>query len=351
MVRKYVAVTVNGIEDVASIEIKEILNSQAKKVVDGRLLFTAETVDELIYSARSIDRIYELVTDFKFKSLDDIKQNVQRLHFEINEPFMVVCKRTGKHLFNSQDVAKAVGKIVYDQGNSVSLKEPASVIYVDIIDNLCLIGIDLTKKELHKRSYRVKAHHQSINPCVAYSLLRLAEWNASKILLDPFCKDGVIAIEAALYATKVPRGYFDRDKPNCAEKFDAQLSKQELNIYAFDSLFANVRSAEVNAKLAGVNKLIKFSKTDIDWLDVKFDKKFIDNIITTLPFAEEKVLSKTCKEFFHQAEFVLKDNGRIVLVTLKKDVVLKCAHDFKLEKNVKVKIGGMQYSVLVFVKS
>ncbi|MBU4241938.1 MAG: hypothetical protein KKF52_01775, partial [Nanoarchaeota archaeon] len=109
----------------------------------------------------------------------------------------------------------------------------------------------------------------------------------------------------------------------------------------------NVRSTEINAKLADINKQIKFSKCDLDWLDTKFDKESVDKIITVIFTSEEKDALKEFKELFYQADYVLNKKGKLLVATQKKDLLLKKAEKFKLEKEVKVTIGGLDYSVLV----
>ena len=54
---------------------------------------------------------------------------------------------------------------------------------------------------------------------------------------------------------------FDFDKFN--SKFD------KANIFAFDSQFRHIDAAKKNSKIAGINKNINFSRTEIEWLDTK----------------------------------------------------------------------------------
>ncbi|MBU4456254.1 MAG: hypothetical protein KKA65_02020, partial [Nanoarchaeota archaeon] len=127
----------------------------------------------------------------------------------------------------------------------------------------------------------------------------------------------------------------------------SKIKREDLQIFAFDALMPNVRSTEINAKLADINKQIKFSKCDLDWLDTKFDKESVDKIITVIFTSEEKDALKEFKELFYQADYVLNKKGKLLVATQKKDLLLKQAEKFKLEKEVKVTIGGLDYSVLV----
>jgi len=128
------------------------------------------------------------------------------------------------------------------------------------------------------------------------------------LLLDPNCKDGVIVIEAALWASKIPRGYFDRGEH--VEELDNKISKEGLNITAADPLLPNVRASEINAKLAEVRKQITFTKFDTEWIDLKFEKGEVDVMITAL--------IGDGKDLFEAAEKILAKDGKIVTITSKK---------------------------------
>lgn len=339
---QYIAQIVNGIEEIGIKEIKELVKAKAEKILPGRLFFETNKVKELNYKARSLERLYELLVKFEFKTLEDIKKQVDKLKFDFKGTFKVKCARRGKHNFNSQEIAVSIGKVIFEKGFEVDIKNPDINVLIDIIDNHCIVGMDVSNASLCKRDYRVKTNKQSINACVAYSMLRLGDWDKKEVLLDPFCKDGVIVIEAALFGLKIPRGHLSEDF--------SKIEKEDLKIFALDPMMPNVRSSEVNAKLADINKQINFSKCDLDWLDTKFDKESVDKIMTAIFTSEKKEAIKEFKELFYQAEYVLTKKGKMVIATQNKDLLLKSAEKFKLEKEVKVTIGGLSYSVLVLVK-
>ena len=57
--KKYIAVTLPGIEDVLIKEIKEILNVPAKKLILGRVEFKTDNIEKLVYLSRTLIKIYE----------------------------------------------------------------------------------------------------------------------------------------------------------------------------------------------------------------------------------------------------------------------------------------------------
>ncbi|MDD4878626.1 MAG: THUMP domain-containing protein [Candidatus Nanoarchaeia archaeon] len=347
---EYIAYTVIGIEDVAIKEIEELTKAKAKLILPGRLLFSTDEkkINELIYVTKSLTKICLFLSRFTFKSIDDIENELKKIKFPIKGTFAARCTRKGDHAFDSHEIEVLIGNTA-PKHYKVNLEKPDTLICANIEDNNCIISIELTRKELQKRDYRIKAHVQSVNPCVAYAMIRLANWKKEETLLDPFCKDGIIAIEAALYASNIPRGFFSNDGK--IESIDKKIKRDELKVFAYDALMPNVRSTEINAKLASVNKQITFSRTELDWLETKFKKDSVDKIVTAVPSVkDEKEMGKTYKEFFYQAEYIMKKKGIIVAAIHHPEIFKEFAKGFKLLKERKITIGEYSYCVLSFEK-
>ncbi len=334
---RFAAQTINGMEDISSIEIEELIDAKSEKLCEGRLSFkTAEQkAKELAYATRSLLKIYEMLQDFEFKDFDDLLKKAKVP--EIKGTFVVRCQRDGEHQFQSLDVEKNFGEKIFKKGNKVDLKNPDTTIVADIIGNRCLIGRDLTPKAyLSRRDYRIKAHPKSINACLAYDAVRLSGWTKDKTLLDPSCKDGVIPIEAALWASGVPRGYFENTEHY--EAVDKKMSKGKLRITAADTLLPNVRSAEVNSKLAEINKQIDFTKIDFDWLDIKFKKESVDIIITTLTDKSDKL--------FERAEYILAKDGKILILAQSPKQI--SPRKLKLKSKREARLNQTTYSLITY---
>lgn len=348
---EYIAYTVIGIEDIAIKEIEELTKAKAKTILPGRLLFecSEKAVNELVYITKSLTRVCLFLSKFSFKTQDDIEKELNKIKYPIKGTFAARCSRKGDHAFDSREIEILIGNTA-PKDHKVNLENPDTLIYADIIENICIISIELTRKELQKRDYRIKAHIQSVNPCVAYAMVRLAKWKKTEIFLDPFCKDGIIAIEAALYASNIPRGFFSNDGK--IESIDKKISRDELKVFAYDALMPNVRSTEINAKLASVNKQITFSRTELDWLETKFKKNSVDKIVTAVPSVkDEKEMGKVYREFFYQAEYIMKKKGIIISAIHHPEIFRGFAKGFKLIEERKITIGEYSYAVLVFSKS
>ncbi len=113
----YVAVTLKGIEDLASDEIKSALKSKTKKLADARLFFSAKNIDN--FSPRLINRVYSLLGNFDFSSEHDLVKKCSKLKFSFNGSFVVRCSRHGIHNFNSRAVERDVGEVIFNKGFSI----------------------------------------------------------------------------------------------------------------------------------------------------------------------------------------------------------------------------------------
>lgn len=319
---KAIAVTLNGIEEVAIQELKEIAKLKAKKITAGRILFETKNLKK-IEQARTVTRLYWLLKHLKFKTEEDIYKEAEKLKYSIKKSFVVRCYREGKHGFKSKDIEAKVGEIIFEKGYKVDLKNPETTVFLEIINDDCFIGI-LYKKDMQKRKYRIRHSSASLNACLAAALIKMAQCKKNSKVLDPFCKDGIIPIEAALQGIK--------------------------NVQGFDESLNNVKNSRINAQLAKVK--ISFEKSEIDWLDTKLKKNSVDRIITNPPFParhrNKAEIEKTTKELMHQAKYVLKKSGMLLLISQNTELIDKYVKTsgFSIKKEKKVILGNLIYKIL-----
>lgn len=301
----YIATTVTGIEDVAENELK------GKTVAPGRVRFS-----NLADNLRSAHRVIELLDDFTFSSFDELREKAGKVKFDFKGTFKIQCKREGEHGFRSPDVGKAVGAFLQSKGFASSFKDPKNVVVIDIVQNRCFVGM-LVKENFCRRDYRVRFNNQSIHSCVAYALVKLSGIKKNETLLDPFCKDGVIAIEAYLSGVK--------------------------KVEAFDSNKNNVRNANINAAMAKAP--LKFKQYDVSWANTLFKEKSVDYVITNLFLSNrDRDSGQRASDLFEQANYVAKKG--LALITNKPDLVKTRAKHFKLDSERILAVGGMNYTVM-----
>jgi len=74
------------------------------------------------------------------------------------------------------------------------------------------ISADSSGEALHRRGYRQAIGPAPLRESLAAALLRLAGWDGSTPLMDPFCGSGTIPIEAALLARGIAPGISAADR-------------------------------------------------------------------------------------------------------------------------------------------
>lgn len=300
----FVASTLKGLENICCKE------ASGKKVIDCRVQF------EKKQEVRSALVVYSYIADFECKSLSGILAKIKKLKIPLKGSFKVECHREGKHKFSSQEVKEEIGGWLYKQGNKVDLKHPETIVYLDIVDKHCFIG--LNPEYCGKRKYRIRGSRQALNATIAYGLLKIADFKPDDVLVDVFCGDGVILIEAGLLGGKKLYG-----------------------------LAEYLQNAKINSHLAEVK--INLYKEKPEYLSSLFQEGEIDCMITQPPFYD----GSSVNEMFAQARNLLKENGKIVIISDKMDMIEKVAEKqgWRGKKELGIVNGDIQYVVRSFKKA
>lgn len=360
-----------GIEDAAALDIKEIINRDAA-IFNGFAIFDFEKKEELCklaYLSQSIKKVILVLSSFEFKSEEGITQKAGKLNLKEwlkkGKTFSVEAL-IDKPQIDSEiegEIGKAVIDSIKDYKQKVDLEEPDIVLFVFVRGNKAFFGIDFSGKDLSKREYRIFSSPKNIKATLAYAAVRFSGYKRGEVLVDPFCLSGSIVIETTLFENNFSIHFYKKDDFLFTkfmefdfESIDKKAAKDKGNIYAFDAQFRNIDAAKKNAKIAGINKAINYSRLEVGWLDTKFDKESVDRIVTCLPnitkFCNKKDLLKLYQEFFYQAEFVLKKKGRIIVCTKNPDEIKDCglAKNFKVEEEREVWQGKEGMSLVRFCK-
>lgn len=374
---KGAAITHKGMEDVSAREIKELIDtkSSAKKTLNIFKINSLKDLCLLSYKGQTFIKILYLFNTFTFKKdfFDKLKLTIEKSDFGDflkNKTFRTDCERHGKHEFSSQEVAKKSGEILLKKLKmKVDLKNPDLIFFIYIYNNNCYLGIDFSETDLSKRDYKIFFGSVSLKGTIGFSLLKLADYSKKDVLLDPLCGSGIIPIEAALYSSEMPVNYYRKNKlafsnlknikdiEDFFEKIDNKIDlKTKLSITGFDNALAHVKQSQKNSKIAGINKKIKFSRIEIDWLDTKFKKESVEKVVSYLPSISrrlsEQIIKKFYDDFFYQMIFILKKTGSIVIAVRSSELLKKAAkkHNFKLEEEREVWHGQEKLKVLKFGK-
>ena len=362
---RLILTTSRGIEDLAGAEVSSLLDElgvpfrvEEKPLgVEGRVL--AE-VGEAFYTdekgrkrelsvatylnerSRLLHRVILEIASETFegigeeepeKALQGIEEFVASLPVErfvkVSETFAVRSFRKGEHKITSVDVAKTVGKAIFERLErfgtpKVNLDHPAVIFRAELIDDIFFLGIDTTgDSSLHKRPWRVYDHPAHLKASIANALIELAKPDGGSFM-DPFCGSGTIPIELAL------RGYDGRI--TCLEKYRKHL-----------------RGAEMNALAAGVHEGIDFILGDATKLSehVESVEFAVSNLPYGLKIGRKGMIPKLYMDFFRELAKVLEKRG--VFITTEKRAIERAIEEngFKILHHRLIGHGGLMVHAYV----
>ena len=351
-----------GIEDVAAIEIKEILGCPSTKK-SGYVTFTVQNKEQIIeysYLTQSSERVMELWAEFEFTKdpFEEINKILQKTSLPSGS-YKVLSIRQGEHFFNSETIMHDVGHFLKEKGCMIEMKHPKNLLVVYIVGNVCLVGLDVCGIDLHKREYRIYTTASDIRAPLAYAMIRMSGFKRKEIMLDPFCNSGTICIEAALFVSRKSPRFYEKEKFSGGDldKIDKSFKEGTSTIIAIDANHMNVMSTKKNAKIAGIVKEITFSRSDVEWMDIKFEKKSIHHIVSKLPDVRKdgnfKKMEKIFNEFFYNVEYVLKDKGTMVILSESIDFLFPFIEKYKfsIREKREVETGKEKRHLYVISKS
>jgi 23S rRNA G2445 N2-methylase RlmL len=346
------ALTFSGMTDLCAQEIRQLIGAKGTETSEG-VLFEAELEDifAVCYRAQSIARVVLVLSEGAFDALGVPKEYLNG-----------TISMTGKSATKAQELMERIAaKKVY--------KNADIPLYLHFEEERYWLGIDLAG-DCSKRDYRIFVGSETLKGGTAFAALLLAGYEPKHVLLDPFCRAGSVVIEAALHAAHYPVRFYAKEKMQFvrifkefdSEKFFAAQDRRIKDavpgaVLALSPSFPSVQATRKNAKIAGVGKLIDFSRTGTDWLDLKFDKNSIDRVVTqpvefTIGFPPEKA-KRLAAEFFKVAAFILKKSGKICLILRAgKDEYIAAAkaEGFALKNERTVMQGKEVWRLLVFAQ-
>ena len=298
-----------GLESVLKREITD-LGYDVSQVEDGRVTFIGD--DEAVCRAniglRSAERILIKVGSFRAVTFDELFENTKQISWEefipVDGKFWVAKAASIKSkLFSPSDIQSIMKKAMVERLKEVyhvSWFEEAGQSFpvrVFLMKDQVTVGLDTTGESLHKRGYRKFTAKAPIAENLAAALIMLTPWKHDRILVDPFCGSGTILIEAALMAANIApgmkRGFTAQrwahliDKKVWDDSYEEAREMVDLSvgveIEGSDIDPQMIHIAQQNARLAGVDHLIKFEEKDVGRLAHKGRYGFI---ITNPPYGE-----------------------------------------------------------------
>ncbi len=354
-------VTHQGIEDVAATEVSELLKTEAS-IIDSAIIFeVSETKDicKLSYTAQSLRRVVLLLGEISYTDIDSMEaagKEVDPGEWILGKTFCLRCSKTENVQFSSQEIERAVGGAIKDKsGSEVDLEDPDVMFFAHVTEDKVYVGVDFSGFDMGKREYNIFSVQRSLKGDISYALFRLADMKNEGVFMDPFSGSGGIPIEAGMWLTGKSPHHYSKDK-FCFLKYDLGFDTEEFldsldepkthagKVWALDLTQNFLNSSKKNAKIAGVNKAISFSRVDTDWLDLKFTE--VDAVATFV--ARDHVLQ--LNSLFQQFGRFLK--GRAVIVCDAPELEAAAEkHGFKIVESRVIHQGKTALPVHIFQKA
>jgi len=319
-----IATATFGLEKVVADELRE-LGYDDLTIENGKVTFQGSEMDIVTCNMwlRTADRVLIKMAEFKAESFEELFQGTLKVEWGDIIPetgFMhVVGKSVKSKLFSVPDCQSITKKAVVESMKRKYNKEvfpengATYKIEVAILKDIVTLTLDTTGPGLHKRGYREFAGEAPLKETLAAALVLLSKWEPSRILADPFCGSGTIAIEAAMIGKNIAPGI---NRSFVSEGWDIipkklwedmrkyarnSINDKEFRILASDINGRVLQTARDNAEKAGVADYIAFQRMDMKEFR---NKKRYGFIITNPPYGERMGNAK-------EIENLYKDMGEV----------------------------------------
>lgn len=277
-----IATATFGLEAVVKREI-ENLGFKVLKSEDAKITYLGDerAVVKSNLWLRCADRVLIKLGEFNATSFEELFQQAKALPWEewIQEDakFTVTGTSVRSTLHSVPDCQAIIKKAIVEKLKETYhcdwFKEtgPEYVIKMTLLKDRVTITLDTSGAGLHKRGYRIKDVAAPIKETLAAAMVQLSYWKEGRLLVDPLCGSGTIAIEAAMIGRNIAPGLnrkfaseqwpaFPDDlwKEERKSAFEAIKVDADIHIQASDISPAAIKAARENAMEAGVDDCIDF---------------------------------------------------------------------------------------------
>jgi putative RNA methylase len=341
-----IATATFGLEAVVRREI-ESLDYKVLKTEDGKVTFEGDerAIVRSNLWLRTADRVLLKMAEFEARTFEELFQQTKALMWEALIPpdgkFTVTgtsVKSQLRSVPTCQGICKkAIASRLGEAYLMETLPETGAeyTVKVTILKDRVTLTVDTSGSGLHKRGYRVKTVAAPIKETLAAAMVQLSFWNKDRVLLDPCCGSGTIAIEAAMIGRNIAPGLSRSFACEEWEAIDKKFWKEEkkraydlmddeakLDIVAIDIDKMAIEAAKENAIEAGVDDCIRFINADMARIKAS---KPSGIIITNPPYGERIGEQKQIAAIYSKYKKFFAENPSwsMFMVTTDKDIEAK----------------------------
>jgi len=310
--------TLFGLEGLVSKELTH-LGIEEVKAENGRVLFSGTLSDMALANLwlRTGERVLLVVGTFKATTFTELFDGVKALPWENFIPkdgaFPVKGHSLHSTLFSIPDCQSIIKKAVVERLKSkysLSWFEETGVKYqiqFSIMHDIVNVYLDTTGPGLHKRGYRAISGAAPLRETLAAAMVTLSKYRGREFFCDPFCGSGTVLIEAAMIAQNRAPGLYRRfaaenwtlsDKEmwhDLRETAKTKVFDRNFELWGGDCDIDAVNLAKENAKKAGVDKYITFTKADATAFAPQHDSGIC---VTNPPYGERLLEVKEAEALY-----------------------------------------------------
>lgn len=178
-----------------------------------------EAVYTINYLSRFASRVLLPLKDFPCRGPEELYRSARAISwlpfFSKAQTFAIDANVDHPLLRNSLYAAQVVKDAICDQLVEKTGRRPNVQTYrPDLQLNLFIRGkqgtlsFDTSGDPLHKRGYRQETSDAPLQETLAAAMLKLADYKAEDVMIDPCAGSGTLLIEAAMLASNTPAGFY-----------------------------------------------------------------------------------------------------------------------------------------------
>lgn len=326
-----------GLEEIAKEELAEKLNSpNITETGRGKVFFHGKYHLEEFCRLSCVDNIYMVVSRMfvgtRKQDLEQLYDHIKKLDFSEAKRFLgiqdkpeiiVSASKRGKQTYSRFDLSAYITDLLVSTGKFVAgdIGKHNFPIRVDVDINTCILSVQLTTADFRFRGSNYGYMPGGIRPTIAAALIRVSKPDKADVFYDPFCGAGTIPRERArIQNRRILASDINPDAVVCTK----------------NNLPGNIKVFQCDAR------------------NMKVKDNSIDVIVSNIPWGKQievESIAELYTDFFHEAGRVLKDKGRIVILTDREEIV-ECAEKrgFRISRKAVVSLHGLLAGVYFIQK-
>jgi len=295
---QFLALTSFGIEILLAEEISELGGQDVIQKPEG-VYFSAdyETAYNICLSTRFSTRVMLKIGEGEAKNKGQLFQSASSVkwteHFDSHQSFAIDFVGKSEEIRNTQFGGLTVKDAIVDQFRELGMerpnvdkKAPNISFQARLLRDHVTLYLDFSGRGLFQRGYREHSGAAPLKEHLAAAIIKRSGWlnDTSKPLVDPMCGSGTILIEAVMMAANYAPG-IDRESwgfehwlghdeeiwqtqlSNATEQSNDGLDKLKIKVFGVDLDSRVLKTAQQNARNAGIQQYIEFTCKDANKLN------------------------------------------------------------------------------------